>query len=506
LSIPKRDGAIRILACALAACLLAAAGAQLWRLRQAKSEIRRLLALAPGGTSDEIHRILRFARDPAEAQLGVAWQLLARAAEGTPGLEPAIETLAEAAKARRPQSFEAETVLGLARFLRLERSRDERIYKERAIWEAPLLRARSLAPDESEPLQALVRTRLRIWFALSDAERAETRTLVAASFLDRGFYYSMHGRWLELNLADPNFALAALPDRPGAWLHAQSAYHSMKAWHPLLLARRGWHAASLRALVQPAAEPQSAEERLDLLVHSPANRQTAPAVSLLLERLTREELRQAPADGLLNWWTWSLERTLAGEAGLSPEALRRLAGALGGRPPQERALAALAAGDLRQAEALEAQPDAPGPLWDDYYLAKIGLLKTRGETQKAVSTLALLTRKESLRARLASGLPPAPRPSGANEVSLAEPSSSGNMNLETWFEASAAGFLVALAPRGGSGNCLVELSTDGTAPDVVLLTRSQEVRLRRPMAPGFHTLAVRTVFGEAPLVERVAAF
>jgi hypothetical protein len=246
----------------------------------------------------------------------------------------------------------------------------------------------------------------------------------------------------------------------------------------------------------------NAEETLDVLVHCPATLQLAPSASHWIEKLAVEDPQRA--QGLARWWKWSIERTLAGQPALSAAAMGRLAAIFRDRPGPERAVAALGSGNLAHAEALEAKSDGPGPLWDGYYLAKIDFLRARGEADKAASTLALLTGKDSLRAKLAAGRRPTPLGPGAREVTLLRPSSAGDLNFETWLDTVASGFLVALSPRPGSEAALVEVSADGAAPEVALVTRSLEVHFRRSLAAGYHTLAVRTVFGEPPLVERLA--
>jgi hypothetical protein len=390
---PSGSNVLRWCGVALAAVGLAvAANARLDARRRAElvEEARRFAVV--DARSPLVH-VVRFAPDLDDARLALARAALASELRdlrqaGRSSLDRLqwAERLSASAFAGRKSSFEAASTLALARLLRLQQSRDPRLYTERALWEEPLRAAIRLAPEESEPRAVLLRARLALWFSLSRAERAETTDLARHAFTDPVVFDALWPVWFAVHDPWTEEAEAPLPDSGRALRTVTYVLGGRDGFAANAALRRRAHerAAPALAAVAHGTPPPSGARALDVLAFAPPSRRFAADANRILERLPPGTIVD---DGraLVAWWRWLVDEADAGRAGLTATAEDRLA--LATRAPDcERALVLAARGnadDVGHAVALEPRATTMASCWAPYLRRKASWLRTTGAGERA---------------------------------------------------------------------------------------------------------------------------
>ena len=442
----RHAAAIRVIpALAVAAALLVAAGAvaAVLLLRDDRSDLVRS-ARELAVDSPELLATIAHAGDGARARLALARGLVAAelgsgagsvTAADDPELARArLETardLASAVLAARPASWQAATIVGTATYLSWSRARDPRLLQEYRRWEAPLLLARSLAPQRDEPVRALVGAYLELWPALSEAKRERARELAARAFRDRTTFERLGDSWLAVAGTGPA-ALEAVPDRPWAWQHLASALVGRQDWSGYCMAHDRARDALERDLrerltagrrLAERGEPLAARSALfGVVADAPPELRFAHLVDRALRAVPPGPATREVAPALRDWLRWQLDSgaghpldrlgrgpDAAGDgaegagtpgepAGLSFAAIARLRSAAfpGGAERRDLPLAARAAlatpGDganpIVRADRIERRADAPwSPEWARYFIDKARTLIAEGRLAEARETL-----------------------------------------------------------------------------------------------------------------------
>ena len=521
--------------------------------------------------SPELLATIAHAGDGERARLALARGLLAAELGGGAGsVAPAsdpdlararLETardLASAVLAARPASWQAATVVGTATYLSWSRARDPRLLQEYRRWEAPLLLARSLAPQRDEPVRALVGAYLELWPALSGAKRERARELAARAFRDRATFDRLADSWLAVAGTGPE-ALEAVPDRPWAWQHLAAALVGRQDWSGYCMARDRARDALERDLRERLAagrrlaeqgEPLAARSALfGVVAGAPPELRFAYLVDRALRAVPPGPAGREVAPALRDWLRWQLDsgaglpldrlepspdgasdgaQTPGEPAGLSFAAIARLRSAAfpGGAERQDLPLAARAAlatpGDgsdpVMRADRIERRADTPwSPEWARYFVDKARVLIAQDRLAEARETLdrvhpswrdhplywlALHEWRESS----ARG----PRDPAAGDPAIA---SLARLSSRSWRgtdwswngpeaellalvrpPTTGTGFRVAIAEAPPPG-AAIEISVDGAATGCRPVRTGDVLTVAAPIVAGLHRISLRTLTG-----------
>jgi hypothetical protein len=362
-------------------------------MRRDAGPTRATLRLARALLADELDQ--RWIQDLPAAE---------RAAETERGLERldiayrlGIEGLAE-----RPESWEALLVIGGAEYLRMARRRDPRLLQDRELWLAPLEQAHRLAPVQPEPLRFLAATDLGNWSVLSAEERTAATERLGRAFADPTTFDLLSPAWLRV-APSLSQALAIVPDTLGAWSSLTRYFARRGDWERFCDAQdradRAFRDFSKARMAEAAQRLRGGDRRKGTMRLLWVGSNAQPDAANL--ELIQGVLALAPPGfggessqpWLRAWFDWAKDRCLSSEAcPLSGESLLRLASLNREVSLADRAWALAAAGQLRQAEALEREHRKVhgGGLdseWTPYVLTKAGLLIERHESRDAMRSL-----------------------------------------------------------------------------------------------------------------------
>jgi hypothetical protein len=522
---------VRLLPAIRAAILVAAVGLAVLAVRQTialSGQRDELVGTALDLRLDDpgILRLMERAEDPHSARALLAREALTRAllepsdqaAGGDEELRErrldAAERLARESLARRPASWRAALVAGLAPYARWSLDRDPRLLQEYRRWEAPLDLAVRLAPGQDEPVRHLATAYLDLWPALSDAKRERARELLARALQEPAAFRQLLDPWLDVSDND----LSPIPDAPWAWTALQDTLSRRRDWPSFC---RAW-TVRRRALHVRLSEEIAEGERLvetDRLLAgrtvllaaaaaAPVDARFAPLVDRALRSAPYGPGRPDLAAPFAAWLEWALERELHGAAPgpLSPETLARLRGVVmaGSDDPGHRAAAVwtyLAGDDWRGAERSERGSGARwSEPWAPYWVVKGRRLVARGELDAARRALAevhpdwqghpafRLARRALAQAEGAPAFEVPPAPVGDEAWSWR----GTRARLDPLLEEPAAGLEISLAEVPDEG-AAVAIRWDGEVLGCRAVDEPGPLTVDRPIAPGLHLLELETL-------------
>lgn len=385
------------------------------RLRELEEEQREAaLWLEQTGVTQEV----ALDREPDRQRVRLRAARAAFASELNParraGLAPetaareSAARLAEIARvagevlAARPASWDAALLHGASTYLSWAQTRDPRLFTRYRAWEAPLERARELAPGQREPVRFLAMAYLDVWPALSPRKRGIAKELLGEVLRQPEDLGRLLDPWLA-TAADRREAFSVLPDEPEVWERVESSFVGRGDWEGFRAARSRRDAALLAGLRRDLAEADrlrragnvSAARSLYLSVAARA-RPDARSLSVLEPALTRcppGPVARETGAKLAPHLAWVLDRCQRARCPIEPDALKRLVRFVRDTTPAEEALAYVFAGDLPEAERLERRA---GTQWDEswapYLVAKAAALAERGRVDEAELALSEVNR------------------------------------------------------------------------------------------------------------------
>ena len=425
------------------------------------------------------------------------------------------QRLAAATLAERPASWEAALVLGGARFQTAWRAGGDELYARPERWRRPLRHARRLAPGAAEPGRLLVMGTLASWHALSEAERAEGRALLARELRDPASLRLLLPAWATV-AGSRRELVSVLPAAARTFELLQQVERAERDWTGVCEARERWRRhllAELEARLVRAERrlalgdrPGARLELLEVLAAAPLERQFAPLAVRAVESLPAGPVSAQHGKALTAWLRWALPLWTLRQQPLPPATIDRLAGLTSELDEAEVALAALAAGHLDEAELWERRAERMwSEEWAAYATAKAEALLERGQRDQAAAALAEVHRSYRERwayrralERLAAGRDGrAPRAAGGRHAwpAVAWRYERGDAFLEAVAAAPAPALAVAVdvAPRDGTA---VELTWDGATLGCVPAATGAVLRLPLRVTPAAHLLGVRDLGGE----------
>lgn len=368
---PRSFGALGVVLAGLAGWDFVALGRTIGRLEADQPLLARRAALAGQleREDDPTAAVLRWARagvddafdlrwlaalSPAEAEVAAA-EVSARLLE--------VEERAGAIASRRPWRGDAWLALGSAQFLRNWRE-DPQALRTDGAWRVALDRAIARSGSDTTAERFVAIAALERWSELDASEQDASRAVVARALADPVAFPVVLPGWLALHLrGNLDEALAAIPDRSGAWeavaqwwLARGRSGRALEAW-----ARRD--AARLR-------EAQEALERANRMLEGGAVRRArgelGPVLALAPSRaavgLFVDASRRLPgaapdvalAPALEAWLEWSTELAVHGRPALPADVLHRVGAAV---DPTVGAAAMALSGDIEGARALARRGD-----------------------------------------------------------------------------------------------------------------------------------------------------
>jgi hypothetical protein len=425
------------------------------------------------------------------------------------------QQLAAATLAVRPTSWEAALVLGGSRLQAALRAGGDELYARPESWREPLRHARRLAPGAAEPGRLLVSGTLASWHALSEAERAEGRRLLAHELRDPVSLRQLLPAWAVVAASRRELA-SVLPPAARTFELLQQVEGAERDWTGVCAAREHWRRhllAELETRLSGAERRLSLGDRagarlelLQVLAAAPLERQFAPLAVRALESLPAGPVTPQQGKALTAWLRWALPLWTLRQEPLPPATIDRLAGLTSELDEAEVALAALAAGHLDKAELWERRADRMwSEEWAAYATAKAEELLGRGQRDEAAAVLAEVHRSYRDRwayrralARLEAGRDDrAPAPLGGRRSwpAVAWRYERGDAFLEAVAAEPAPALAVAVdvAPRDGSA---VELTWDGATLGCVPAATGAVLRVPVAVTAAAHLLGVRDLGGE----------
>ncbi|MGK2856311.1 MAG: hypothetical protein ACSLFQ_03795 [Thermoanaerobaculia bacterium] len=359
-------------------------------------------------------------------------------------------------------------LLGKLAYTRDRRSLEREIVPSR--WLVPLRSAARSAPGADAVAETLAAVTLEAWDAIPEAERHDAPELFRRAFLDPSFVRKAWG--VSANAIGAEGAAAAVPDSSASLIAAAKSSASMGEGRVAESLYRRWERAEWQEREVDLAEMRKRNERGDWIglvgaagawasKHSPRDFDTPES-----RRQLEEVLRLWPRDQVSAWagsrQAEILRYFLSGRMrGVDGEVLAGAASSLSGVPFPTQARLFLAAGLVRSAEELENGSMTKGTFeWTDYYveLARYHLARNaREEALEALNRIAATARGECdaalMRAALASGAPPAPKP-------IATSAADGSIVPEAWAVNGMLSLCIdsrAMAKR----TLVVDLATEG---------------------------------------------
>jgi hypothetical protein len=509
---PRRELPAPRVRLALAGLALLCAGGVVVRavgLERQEAELgRRVLPLVEGTRQSAVAQDLARAGDPLALELVAVRRLFEEALRGSgerarpiAQLELAAE-LAARAVARQPLQGEALAAQGATIYLLRSTLRDPRLLTEPEAWEVPLERARSLAPARADAQRFLAVAYLELWRFLPETKKRHARQLVARALEEPYYFERIVKPWLTV-AGTVEDALAPMPEDPAAWEKLLYFLGQRFDWSGLARAHEAWfalldrraQAALGRAEVALAAgQPAAARAEIPrLLPELPVDGRFAATLGRALTLLPAGPVEGTAADELGPWLDWELERCLQGRCVLPAPALSRLGFAAAARDEASAAAAALATGDLAEAERLERRSIALEPgRWARYQLLRARALARRGDLAGARTALARVPAEPALELATAwTEQAVERRPSVRRQTAwqrLERRTSTGIL-----LDRPAAGLAIAWGSLPADG-ATVELVIDGERTAVAAVEPGAgSWRVRRALAPGPHTIEVRTL-------------
>jgi len=541
---PAPRGSVRFLQAALALGAVVLAGSSLLELQALRDDRERVadrIAEAPLTEETRLTLERRIARADAasEIRLAVATYLVeteldALARPATTADDPEAQVrrlelaadLAAEAFALRPSAWEAPTLQGAAIYLARRRSSDRRLVTEYEAWDAPLTRARRLAPGIDDPHRFAASAYLELWNALSPEKREEAVGLLRRAFASPRTFGRLIGAWLEL-ADEPEDAMAAMPDLPHVWEGLQRELARRGHWSAFFDARERWRDALERSLEARLREAErharggdletARELYLEVVATSPLEERFAPLVERALAAAPPGPWQPRLGARLRPRLERDLALDLVDRSSLPPELVGRLAGLVGDLPEPIEARAELAAGRLVDAERLERR----APLsrshedWQPYWIVKARELLARGHPGEAGVALArvaggwrdhpahLLVRRDVATAagdtatlavteRRLEGLAAEPLPPEAWRRAR------GRAETALYVGDTAESLRLSFAAVPGSSS-VVEVLVDGRVVTARRARTGRELRVDVDLASGSHLVEMRTLAGADPV-------
>jgi len=430
---PPRRPPLPLLAAGVALALALLAGARFLGEQRERDALDALVAPHLGTSEGQALRA-RLKREPdlararAEAARGLVQEALNAVGEApAPPLPRQLERLelarrlAGEALALRPASARAATARGAATYLARTLARDDRLFLEAPAWEAPLWRARELAPGDEEPERFLAMAYLELWPALPPWKREEARELVRGGLADPVTFPFLIQPWLAVaanpaanpganpaaNPAanpDPDLgeALALMPtDQARAWRSLAALYEARGDWAAYARILEPWRGAvetEARQVLETTDRRLAFGDRygssvvlLGMIQELPLERRSVPLLEELLRRLPAGAGGTGARQALTPWLDWSLELCLLDACPLPAPTLGRLFALARPEQPPRCAAAALLAQSFTAALAQERQARLPlDEAWGPYLILKARYLAARGEVAGAGEALRLI--------------------------------------------------------------------------------------------------------------------
>lgn len=348
------------------------------------------LRAARAAFASELNPARRAGLDPETA----ARESAARLAE--------VARVAGEVLAARPASWDAALLQGASTYLSWAQTRDPRLFTRYREWEAPLERARELAPGQREPIRFLAMAYLDVWPALSPRKREIARELLRDVLRQPEDLGRLLEPWLA-TAADRREAFSVLPDEPEVWERVESSFAGRGDWAGFRAARARRDASLLSGLRRDLAEADRLRRAGRLgparaLYLSVAARARPDARSLSVLEPALARCPPGPVDRetgakLAPHLAWVLDRCQRARCPIEPGALKRLVRFVRDATPAEEALAYVFAGDLLEAERLERRA---GTQWDEswapYLVAKAVALSEDGRVDEAERALSEVNR------------------------------------------------------------------------------------------------------------------
>lgn len=409
-----------------AAVLVTIVSAHLYR-EQKTGRAELIQILAEAGLDERSPRLASLVRadpDVIATQERVALALVAdlldpssRADAPTPGhLEQELarqverldvaEQLGHAILETRPSSWRASTAIGAAIYLRRSLRRDEQLVRSYRDWEAPLLRARRIAPNRSEPARFLTMAYLELWPVVTAEKRELTRSMLASSLRDRNTYLATIEAWLQV-AGDELETIDLLPQ--SAWLLGDLRKRLLRRGHLALAleSHRRWAVATAEEADAAIEVARAASARGDhtraakLLIAElnglPAQLRWLPLAERLLASVPSGQLRR---EGPIahRWFDFELEQCLRSACRLSEGFVGRIL-PVSGRGTRDQLVAALSNGDDAEMARWEAEipPEARcSEPFARYWLAKATQASRSGDlgTARKAATECIATQSE----------------------------------------------------------------------------------------------------------------
>lgn len=366
------------------------------------------LQLALQREDDRAHAVLLWARFGVEDALdlsrlaGLEEEAAGREAQMVADRLRLIESRAGAIASRAPWRGDAWLALGTAEFLR--RWREEGPSAEaRERWRVLLGRAVELSGGDPDPRRILALAWLAEWSVVPEDERAEGREAIGAALADPAIFQAVLPGWLAANArANPEAALAILPDRAatweavaGWWLGRGRVGRAVEAWQRRDRAR----VAEARLALARAAElieggaARRARGELAAVFALPPQRQSAVLFVEAARRLPGGAPDPALAPALERWLEWAVELAVHGRPALPADVLHRLGSAV---EPILGAAATAVSGDVAGARSIARRTDPFRVSSDRRELLQLALasgLVAAGRGPEAELELAVLPRE-----------------------------------------------------------------------------------------------------------------
>jgi len=404
---------------AVAAVAVAALGVQhALTLHARHRDVSKLLAeTGLASRQPEVARSAAMDPDPVRGRLAVARALLAEAfdysafaalppreaVEAVAGINDRLDlarSIAAETLAVRPSAWQAAMIMGGATYRLWSARGDPRVFRNRVVWEGPLLAAARLAPGEDEPLRFLAVAWLEVWPTLTLAERSDALPTIRRAFQDPATFARCAELWLSA-APDRASAFELVPDDSRAWSLLEGMYAARAEWDGFCVTRKRRDQALEGELRQRLVE---AGERLRGGDRSGARSLavgvvTAAPVELRFRDSVEAALALCPPgpvgaqEPVRRWLAWAVEGYVRGQRRLSSAAVARLVASAGELPASEAAAAELAAGNLAQAEVVERRNESPGTeAWAPYWIAKARVLAGQHHAAEATAALARVHR------------------------------------------------------------------------------------------------------------------
>ncbi len=325
-----------------------------WRSQQRTTTQMQALAAELGLDQRRAHLTERIASepDPSRARLVLARSILsdlldpssrspenpaATSVEDQLAAPERATELARAEEQARPLAWRASLVKGAAIYLERSLTRDERLVREAREWEAPLERALTLGPNESDPQRFVAMAYLELWPFLSETKQNVARGLLHNVFQDQAAFRQLSESWLRIVDPSPE-TLDELPDAAHIWQQLMIVSSRSQDW-PLFidsatrLARVNERAlaAQLETGLAALARGDFSEARgqLQSALGTPPSRSSASSVERALTRMPAGPLHRSLRHSAEAWVDFTLQQCLYRGCPLSPGVVERISRQLG---------------------------------------------------------------------------------------------------------------------------------------------------------------------------------